>query len=251
VKKPRLAIAGLTACFGCQLSLLNCETELPEIADRFTFVYFPMGISSPDIEGEFDVAFVDGAVSTPGDLEMMIKLRNRSAILVAFGTCALWGGVAALKNEELRTELLATVYGAAATDIPSFCPSPVGRYIKTDFAITGCPPEKSEVLATLSALLHGTLPEFPPYPVCMECRSRENRCLLMDDSQLCLGPITQAGCNARCPAVSIKCEGCRGPVSEANVAAEMELLLSKGFSRHEIISRMRRFCPEWNYAQRS
>jgi hypothetical protein len=39
-------------------------------------------------------------------------------------------------------------------------------------------------------------------------------------------------------------------VAEANVAAEMELLLRKGFSRAEIVSRMKRFCPEWNYEQR-
>jgi hypothetical protein len=40
-------------------------------------------------------------------------------------------------------------------------------------------------------------------------------------------------------------------VVEANVAAETELLLAKGFSREEIVSRMQRFYPEWNYEQRS
>jgi sulfhydrogenase subunit delta len=40
-------------------------------------------------------------------------------------------------------------------------------------------------------------------------------------------------------------------VAEANVAAEMELLFSKGFKREEIVSRMQRFFPEWDYEQRS
>ncbi len=68
---------------------------------------------------------------------------------------------------------------------------------------------------------------------------------------MCLGPLTQAGCNARCPAVEIKCEGCRGPVAEANVVAELALLLEKGFAREEIVRRMRRFYPDWDYEQRS
>lgn len=251
MNKPRIAIAGLTACFGCQLTLLNCEAELPALAERFAFSYFPMGMSSPDIGGEFDAALVEGAVSTPADINTLVTLRNRSRLLVAFGTCALWGGVAAMKNHEPRTPLLEAVYGSAAPDIVSFNPGPLGRFVKVDFVITGCPPEKGELLATLAALLRGTLPEFPAYPVCMECRMRENRCLLIEDGELCLGPLIQAGCNARCPAVSIKCEGCRGPVAEANVAAELALLLEKGFSREEIANRLRRFCPEWDYEQRS
>ncbi|HZV82481.1 MAG TPA: NADH:ubiquinone oxidoreductase [Geobacteraceae bacterium] len=251
MKKPTIAIAGLTACSGCQLTLLNCEEELPEIMQRFLIDYFPLGLTERCITGPIDVAFVEGAVSTPDDLEILLKLRSCSRLLVAFGTCALWGGVAAMKNLEGRKDLAATVYGPAAEGLKTFNPLPFHRFVKVDFAITGCPPEKGELLTTLAALLRGTLPEFPSYPVCTECRSRENLCLLIERSELCLGPLIQAGCNARCPTVGIKCEGCRGPVTEANVAAELELLLDKGFRREEIVSRMQRFYPEWDYEQRS
>jgi coenzyme F420-reducing hydrogenase gamma subunit len=244
-----LAIAGLTACSGCQLTLLNCEAELPEIVERFSFAYFPMGISGADIEGTFDVAVVEGAVSTPEDLDTLVKLRNRSRLLVALGTCALWGGVAAMKNDEPRTPLLERVYGSGAAKLVSFNPGPLHRFVTVDFGVAGCPPEKGEILATLAALLRGNLPEFPVYPVCAECRARENLCLLMERNELCLGPLVHAGCNARCPAVGIPCEGCRGPVAEANVAAEVELLLEKGFTSQEIESRMRRFTMEWNYGK--
>lgn len=251
MRKPVIAIAGLTACSGCQLTLLNCEEELPGLAERFTIAYFPLGVTERAITGPFDAAFVEGAVSTPDDLEILIKLRSRSRLLIAFGTCALWGGVAAMNNHESRNALLETVYGKGGGELNSFNPQPFRHFIKVDFAITGCPPEKPELLATLAALLRGTFPVFPRYPVCAECRSRENRCLLIEDNEMCLGPLIQAGCNARCPAVGIKCEGCRGPVAEANVAAELELLLEKGFSREEIVRRMRRFYPEWDHEQRS
>ena len=251
MSKPTLAIAGLTACFGCQLTLLNCEEELLTLAERFEFTYFPMGSSRHNIASEFSAALVEGAVSTPADLETLVKLRSRSKFLIAFGTCALWGGVAAMNNHLPRTSLAEVVYGKDAVPDITFNPGPLDRFVTVDFAIIGCPPEKGELLATLAALLHDTLPVFPQYPVCTECRNRENVCLLIEKGEPCLGPITQAGCNARCPAVSIKCEGCRGPVTEANVASEIDVLMEKGISRDELVSRMRRFYPEWDYGQRS
>jgi coenzyme F420-reducing hydrogenase gamma subunit len=256
--RPRLAIAGLTACSGCQLTLLNCEYELPEIARLFELVSFPMGESGPEPQGAFDVAIVEGAVSTPADLATLFRLRNASHLLVAFGTCALFGGVAAMNNRiSERCELMREVYGEAPFDrlstsggFQSFPPSPFKNFVHVDFAITGCPPEKPDLIALLAALLAGTLPATPCYPVCTECRSRENLCLLLERNELCLGPVIQGGCNARCPATGIACEGCRGPVREANVAQELELLLERGFGREEIERRMSRFTPEWNYGQR-
>jgi sulfhydrogenase subunit delta len=259
MNRPKIAVAGLTACSGCQLTLLNCEEELPEIATRFDLVYFPMAQSLPAPAAEsgekqqplYDVAIVEGAVSTPGDLATLFRLRNASRILVAFGTCALFGGVAAMNNASSgRALLLHQVYGEEGLGFESFPPAPFKNFVSVDFAITGCPPEKTDLLALLGALLAGTLPPAPCYPVCTECRSRENLCLLLERNELCLGPIIQGGCHARCPATGIPCEGCRGPVQEANVAQELELLLQRGFDSQEIKRRMSRFTPEWDYGQR-
>jgi len=252
MKKPRLAIAGLTACSGCQLTLLNCEEELPLILEKFDVAYFPMGESTHDSLATYDVALVEGAVSTPGDLSTLFKLRSTSKLLVAYGTCAMHGGVAAMNNLQAagRQELLREVYGAPGLELETFPPAPFKNVISVDFAVTGCPPEKGELIELLGALLVGTLPPPRSYPVCLECRSRENLCLLLEKNELCLGPVIQGGCNARCPATGIACEGCRGPVAEANVAQELELLLERGFSKEEIRRRMSRFTVEWDYDQR-
>ncbi|WP_136513399.1 NADH-quinone oxidoreductase subunit B family protein [Geomonas edaphica] len=251
MKLVRLAIAGLTACSGCQLTLLNCEAELPDVLQRFELVYFPMAQSGGRREGPFDAALVEGAVSTPADLDMLFSLRNASRLLVAYGTCAAFGGVAAMNNgQSQRQELLQTVYGSQPSLPESFAPAPFGNFVSVDWTIRGCPPEKEEVVELLAALLAGTLPPVRSYPVCTECRSRENLCLLMEKGELCLGPVIQGGCNARCPATGIVCEGCRGPVREANVAQELELLLERGFGREEIERRMNRFKPGWDYGQR-
>ena len=249
MKKPTLAIAGLTACFGCQLTLLDCERVLVEMAERFSFAYFPMGTSTRSLEGDFDAAFVEGAVSTPEDMETLLHLRSRSRLLIAFGTCACWGGIAGLKNNEPRLPLAELVYGSKAGEIDTFNPGPLHRFVSVEAGIVGCPPEKTDIIATMAALLAGTLPVFPGYPVCMECRERENLCLLIERNELCLGPLIRSGCGARCPAVGIVCEGCRGPAAETNTSSQEELLREKGFSREEIASRMRRFSWEWDHDQ--
>ena len=251
MNKPRLAIAGLTACSGCQLTILNCEEQLPEIASAFELAYFPMAESLQEPLTAFDAAIVEGAISTPGDLTTLFKLRNASRLLIAFGTCALFGGVAAMNNKfSKRTDLMREVYPELGGGFRSFPPAPFKNFVSVDFAITGCPPEKQDLLDLLAALLSDTLPPTTCYPVCTECRSRENLCLLLSENELCLGPIIQGGCNARCPATGIVCEGCRGPVREANIAQELGLLLERGFDRKEIERRMSRFTPEWNYGQR-
>ena len=56
MKRLRVAIAGLTACSGCQLTLLNCEDELPDLLELFDFNFFPMACSPALLEGEYDVA---------------------------------------------------------------------------------------------------------------------------------------------------------------------------------------------------
>lgn len=251
MNKPRLAIAGLTACSGCQLTIFNCEEQLPEIASKFELAYFPMAQSFNDPHATFDAAIVEGAVSTPGDLATLFRLRNASTLLIAFGTCSLFGGVAAMNNlSSQRKELMHMVYGEAGGSFESFPPAPFKNFVSVDFSITGCPPEKHDLLELLGAILIGALPPTQCYPVCTECRCRENLCLLLCKNELCLGPIIQGGCNARCPSTGIVCEGCRGPVREANVAQELELLLEAGFDGKEIERRMSRFAPEWNYEQR-
>lgn len=250
MSRPTLALAGLTACSGCQLTLLNCEPELPEILSSFEVRHFAMGGSRPEPGASFDLALVEGAVSTPQDLETLFALRSASRLLVALGTCARHGGVAAMNNLcSQRPALVEQVYGAGGA-FSEFLPSPLTAFTSVDFDIVGCPPEKEDLLALLGAVLAGTVPPTTCYPVCLECRSRENLCLLLERNEPCLGPIIQGGCNARCPATGIVCEGCRGPVQQANVAQELELLLQRNFGREEIGRRLSRFAPRWNYDQR-
>ena len=246
MRKLRVAIAGLTACSGCQLSLLNCEDELSGLLGLFEFSFFPMACSSAELSGNYDAALVEGCLSMPHERALLLELRERSRYLIAVGTCAVWGGVAALRNGEDRARLRRQVYGESAVAGETTEPVPLGRIVTVDAVITGCPPEKEELLTHLTGLAWGALPAAVDYPVCTECKMRENLCLLTERDELCLGPLTFGGCRARCPSLSVACEGCRGPVPEANLKEALQLFAQKGFDRKDVIERLRRFCPEWH-----
>jgi len=245
MKRLRLAITGLTACSGCQLTLLNCEAELPGFLNRIDFNFFPFACSPAVLEGNYDAALVEGCLSMPHETEFLQALRLRSRFLIAVGTCAAWGGVAALKNGEDRQLLQHQVYGTHPATDQTSNPEPLRTAVKVDAVITGCPPEKEELLRLLTGLMRGVLPAPLCHPVCSDCRMEEHLCLLTERSALCLGPLTLGGCGARCPGQGVPCEGCRGPVPEANLQEALAIYRQKGYSRGLVYERLQRFCPEW------
>lgn len=237
--KPRVGIYGLTGCAGDELVLLNCEDELLEIVGAVDLKSFVTAQSHPE-ECALDIAFVEGAVAQPHDLEVLLDVRRRAGLLIAIGTCAVWGGVAGAKNDQDRAALKRLVYREAGYP-ESFPPQPLSTYVQVDFSLPGCPVEKEQLLHSLAVLLHGDPPQRIGYPVCTECRIAENVCLLKERGLLCCGPLTQGGCGARCPSHNRPCIGCRGPVEEANVASEYRILLEKGYGSEEILRRLGTF----------
>ena len=232
--------ARLTSCSGCQLALLNTTAALVPLAARLQVVGFAMASSAADPGAPLDVALIEGSVSSPEQLSTLLALRRRAGLLVAVGACALSGGVNALATGD-REALVAAVYGAPVAAGETFPPQPVSRFVHVDLEIPGCPPEGEELVALFGSLGRGGLPVSPDYPVCMECRQRENLCLLIERHIPCLGPVTRAGCQARCPTFGVACEGCRGLAAEANRGEEFRLLLETGLGEREIHARLGRF----------
>ncbi len=213
--KPKVGIFGLTGCAGDQLVILNCEDELLDLVELIDIRSFLMASSAVDDTSELDVAFVEGAVVTEHDEHVLRRARERSRLLVALGTCAAWGGVAQMQ--------------------------PLSKYVQVDAAITGCPIEKHEFLDAVANLLRGQLPVFPQYPVCVECKANETECLLLGGDEFCCGPLTAAGCHARCTALGVACIGCRGPVAGANFPSAITMYAEKGFADQDIRNRLNWF----------
>lgn len=249
MSKPTVGVFGLTGCAGDQLVILNCEDRLMDLVALVEVRDFLMASSENQTECPLDVALVEGAVLTARDAEALRAIRKRAKMLVALGACAVWGGVAAMGRQNGdrdadRDALLEAVYGDAGRAYDSVPAQALHEVVQVDLNISGCPIEKEHFLAAIAALLNGDPPIFPEYSVCTECRMRENNCLLIEHDLPCCGPITAAGCDARCPALRVPCIGCRGPVADANYASLLAVMEEKGFNRGQLAAQLRTFAPQ-------
>ncbi|HKJ66576.1 MAG TPA: NADH:ubiquinone oxidoreductase [bacterium] len=244
--KPRVGIYGLTSCAGDQLAILNCEDELIKLASLLDIRSWVMAQSNNDEETALDIAFVEGVIGSEKDLETLQQVRSRAELLVAIGTCAVWGGVSAMKNNLSRERMREMVYGDRAEHIDIREALPVKAAVDVEYELPGCPIEKEQFLTLVGSLLHGDLPEFPESTVCSECKMKENECLLVHRHEACCGPLTKAGCGARCPTLNVPCLGCHGPIEEAHYNANFRALRSHQISKDDIMKKMGVFAsPAW------
>jgi sulfhydrogenase subunit delta len=240
--KPPITLAWtrFTSCSGCQLMLLNCESSLAKLSEILTISDFPLATSTEGKDEEIDVGLVEGSITTPAELERLLAFRRKVHLLIAVGACALTGGINSLIRGE-HQQAMTEVYAGQGDEWSTIPPQAVDHFVKVDGQIPGCPPEKSELLNSIGSLLHGGWAGHQVMPVCMECRINENPCLLERDRAPCLGPITLAGCNARCPNLGVPCEGCRGVVAEANRDELRRLFITAGLTEQDIRHRLERF----------
>jgi len=217
-RRPRLAVWKFSSCDGCQLTLLDCEEELLLLAERIEVAYF-LEASSTVSEGPYDVSLVEGSISTPEDAERIRDIRERSKLLVAIGACATAGGIQSLRNFADVGDYASRVY--AHPEYLSVLPTstPIADHVSVDLELRGCPIDKGQLLELLGALLQGRRPWLPGVSVCQECKRRGTTCVMVARGMPCLGPVTQAGCGAICPAQGRGCYGCFGPAESTNVPA--------------------------------
>jgi len=231
--RPRLAVWKFASCDGCQLTLLDCRDELLALAARVEIAHFTEA-SSADSGGPYDVSLVEGSVTTPADVEAIQRIREQSRALVTIGACATAGGIQALRNFADVDEFRAAVYARPEYVATLASSTPIASHVRVDFELRGCPIDKGQLLELLSALLSGRKPRIPGHSVCEECKRRGNPCVMVAHGTPCLGPVTQAGCGAICPAYGRGCYGCFGPVAEPNTAALIPWLQRLGLTGQEL-----------------
>jgi sulfhydrogenase subunit delta len=115
---------------------------------------------------------------------------------------------------------------------------PIDVFVPVDFYLPGCPIDADQFFYCFAHFLRDDVPTLPDFPVCAVCRWKENDCLLLKNI-LCIGPLTASGCGAVCPSHNLPCFGCFGPMKEANVTSQYNLLKEKGFLVEEIKRRFR------------
>lgn len=158
--KPRLATLWLDGCSGCHMSILDLDLRLLQLSQSFDLVYSPL-VDAKVFPENVDVALVEGAVASEADLQKILKVRQRSKVLVSLGDCAVTGNVPAMRNLLDLEDVLEVYNTPPAQEVPGLLPvKPVHQVVPVDYYLPGCPPAPELILQVLSACLEGRMPEL-------------------------------------------------------------------------------------------
>lgn len=224
-RRPRVAIHKFSSCDGCQLAFLNAGQDLLTLADLADIVHFAEA-GVVNTAAKADIAFVEGSISTPEEMERIKSVRARTRYLIAIGACATAGGPQSLRNLADAGSWLGKAYPHPEQVSILAAATRLADHIPVELELPGCPVNTRQVMAAMRSLLFGATPVEENEKVCLECKRQGNLCVLVTRGEPCLGPVTATGCGALCPSLGRDCYGCYGPAENANTDA-----LTDWFSR--------------------
>ena len=200
--KPKIALYWCASCGGCEEAVIDLGEDLLAVVELVEVAFWPVALDfkRADVEalddGELAAAFINGAVRTSEQEEMARLLRRKSAAVIAFGSCAMSGGIPGLANLYESRDILDAVYREAPSvqnddgtlpaersrvpegelTLPAFSASvrTLDQVIDVDYYLPGCPPPTGLIASAVTALVEGKLPArgavlAPDVALCSEC----------------------------------------------------------------------------------
>jgi sulfhydrogenase subunit delta len=221
--KPTVAVYKFSSCDGCQLSILNLEDELLDLVGAVEIAYF-LEARRQTLPGPYDIALVEGSVTTPHEAERIQEIRQQAKTLVTIGACATSGGIQALRNTLKLDDLALAVY-----EHPEYLrvlptSTPIAEHVKVDYELWGCPVNKYQLVEVLQALLQKRRPNLPNNSICLDCKRMGIVCVIVAQGFACLGPATRTGCGVLCPSNGRGCYGCFGPAPNQDIKTVLAAL---------------------------
>lgn len=225
----RVVFIGLASCFGCQINITNDESHLLDVLGQIDMRYWQLTSSEPMPE-DFDVAVIEGAVTTEEAASTLEKVRERARVVITIGACAATAGIPGMASEGFLTRPV-QVYGQ---DVPEACgtmvaPRPVKAVITVDYEVPCCPIDPAAFVDVLQGVLYGSNKLRLSSTLCGECKRNERGCFYGRET-LCLGLVTRSGCGAKCPNLGRPCNGCAGLSPDANLESARDVCRRSGVS---------------------
>jgi F420-non-reducing hydrogenase small subunit len=210
--KPKFAMYWAASCGGCEIAVLNIHEGILDVDANFDVVFWPVAMDAKykDVEAMPDksitLTLFNGGIRNEENEHMAKLMRQKSQILVAFGSCASEGCIPGLANLSSAQDLFDTVYETVSTENPDhlrpqfYYDMPEGQLnipvfytrlktldqvVDVDYYMPGCPPESHQIAAVVGLViqaLHGEA-MLPPKgsiigagmsTVCDECGRTRN-----------------------------------------------------------------------------
>ncbi len=271
--KVRVNTEWLSACGGCHTSILDIHEKVIEIFDAVEIQRCPL-LTDIKTYPKAEVGLVSGAIRNEHDREAAEKMREACDLIIAFGTCAVYGGIPGAALVHSREEMIDCVYRRSRTTQKGVVPSekiaplektvtPLDEVIKVDLYLPGCPPHANFTFDALFSLIEKRPPRSTRHSVCGNCRRTMKKtdvktlkkspaeatdpdtCFL-SQGVICLGSATLDRCLAPCTAHGVPCTGCAGPTTQVctepnrDIRTEVAERMSKvtQIDRREILEAM-------------
>lgn len=184
--KPKLAFYWAASCGGCEITITELGMRLVDISEQADIVFWPaaMDFKYDDVrnmaDDEIDICFFNGAIRNSENEELAHLLRDKSKILISFGSCSHLGGIPGLANMYDIESLCQRVFDTtpslddsrgtrpqATTKMPEgeiTLPALydhvkyLAQVAEVDYFMPGCPPVVDQVWSVFQAALDGNLP---------------------------------------------------------------------------------------------
>ncbi|UCF06251.1 MAG: oxidoreductase [bacterium] len=208
MKKPKVGFYWCASCGGCEEAVLDLAEDILGVVAAIELVFWPVALDfkRSDVEamddGEIAVCFVNGAIRTSEQNEMVKLLRKKSQLIAAFGSCAQLGGIPGLANMFNREEMIKEVYlrSPSVNNDAEITPKEdiqvnegnlilpalwdtvkaLDHVIDVDYFLPGCPPPVNLIEDVFNMIVEGELPPkrtvlAPDVALCDECERREKK----------------------------------------------------------------------------
>jgi len=211
-KKPKFAMYWAASCGGCEIAVLNIHEKILDVDANFEVVFWPVAMDAKykDVEamedGSILLTLFNGSIRNDENEHIAKLLRQKSKIMVAFGSCACEGCIPGLANLSPVGEIVHTAFNTITTDnpheiyprtsfdvpegelhIPKLMPTlrPIDQVVDVDYYMPGCPPESHQIAAVVDLVIKVVKgeAELPPKgsvigvgdsTVCDECPRARN-----------------------------------------------------------------------------
>jgi NAD-reducing hydrogenase small subunit len=173
MSKPKIATVWLEGCAGCHMSFLDLDEALLPLLEQVEITVSPITDFKDFDFPEVEVGVVEGGIGNTEQKEVAEKLRERSKILLAWGDCAVFGGINTLRNAIPKEEILirgfveseSTVEGVIPVheDLPPLLNQvlPLNGVVRVEAYVPGCPPSPQALAYAFGEILAGRIPVLP------------------------------------------------------------------------------------------